>query len=62
MTCRPCTGHHVHLIRAFPAGNPKASLLAARAATAARAQDPRPVHVHYDATNDTFAVLRTEEN
>jgi hypothetical protein len=32
------------------------------AATLARAEHPGPVHVHYDAIDDTFVVLRADEN
>ncbi|MFI5805653.1 hypothetical protein [Streptomyces sp. NPDC051561] len=59
MTCKPCTGKHTVRLRSFPAGDTRASLKAAHAATEARAADPHPVHVHYDAVDDTFVVLRT---
>ncbi|WP_329117450.1 hypothetical protein [Streptomyces sp. NBC_01465] len=59
MACRTCTGHHPKPLRTFPAGNPRASLLAAHAATEARNEAAEPVHVHYDATTDTFVVVRT---
>jgi hypothetical protein len=61
MTCRPCTGKHTVRLRVFPAGDTRASLKAAHAATEARAADPAPVHVHYDAIDDTFVVLRETE-
>ncbi|MEU5953528.1 hypothetical protein [Streptomyces sp. NPDC047525] len=60
MTCRECTGHHPVRLDAFPAGNPRASLRATRRATEARAETPAPVHVHYDAIHDAFAVIRTD--
>ncbi|MEU5776200.1 hypothetical protein ABZ819_23250 [Streptomyces venezuelae] len=60
MTCRYCTGHHPIHIDAYPAGNPRASLVAAHRATTARAEAPGPVHVHYDQSTDTFAVIRTD--
>ncbi|MFE0137757.1 hypothetical protein ACFWY6_40300 [Streptomyces sp. NPDC059037] len=60
MTCRDCTGHHPVRLAAYPAGNPRASLVAAHRATEARASAPGPVHVHYDAITDTFAVIRTD--
>ncbi|WP_406508422.1 hypothetical protein [Streptomyces sp. NBC_00212] len=61
MTCLSCTGHHPVRLDAFSAGDPRASLHAAHRATAARAAAPGPVHVHYDATTDTFAVIRTDQ-
>ncbi|MEV6755811.1 hypothetical protein [Streptomyces sp. NPDC051214] len=60
MTCRECTGHHPVRLDAFPAGNPRASRRAARRAAEARAEDPAPVHIHYDAIHDAFAVIRTD--
>ncbi|MFF4185759.1 hypothetical protein ACFYZ9_21450 [Streptomyces sp. NPDC001691] len=62
MACRSCTGHHPVRLDTFPAGDPRASLRAAHRATEARAQVAGPVHVHYDATTDTFAVIRTDQN
>ncbi|MFH8288411.1 hypothetical protein [Streptomyces sp. NPDC018059] len=44
MTCRYCTGHHPTRIDAYPAGNPRASLVAAHSATEARTDAPGPVH------------------
>ncbi len=58
MTCRDCTGHHPIRLDAYPAGNPRASLVAAHRATQAREEAPGAVHVHYDAITDTFAVIR----
>ncbi|MWA10689.1 hypothetical protein [Streptomyces sp. BA2] len=60
MTCRECTGHHPVRLDAFPAGNPRSSLRAAHRATEARAEAPAPVHIHYDAIHDAFAVVRTD--
>lgn len=62
MTCRYCTGHHPTRVDAYPAGNPRASLRAAHRATQERASAPGPVHVHYDAIHDTFAVIRTDDS
>ncbi|MER7351175.1 hypothetical protein ABT390_37865 [Streptomyces aurantiacus] len=62
MTCRFCTGHQPIRLDAYPAGNPRAELLADHRATEARTQVPGPVHVHYDAIDDTFAVIRTNTN
>ncbi|MFD7166607.1 hypothetical protein [Streptomyces violascens] len=62
MACRSCTGHHPVRLDTFPAGDPRASLHAARSATEARAQAAGPVHVHYEAATDTFAVIRTDQN
>lgn len=62
MTCRPCNGQHPATLRTFPAGDTRASLRAARAATEEREHTTAPIHIHYDATTDTFAVVRTEEN
>ncbi|MFI1679779.1 hypothetical protein [Streptomyces sp. NPDC020607] len=59
MACRYCTGHHPVRIDAYPAGNPRASLVAAHRAAKARDEAPGPVHVHYDQNTDTFAVIRT---
>ncbi|MFA3838621.1 hypothetical protein [Streptomyces aureus] len=60
MTCRSCTGHHPVRLQAFPAGDPRASLAAAHAAAEERSRTGAPVHVHYDAIHDTFAVIRTD--
>lgn len=62
MACRDCTGHHPTRIDAYPAGNPRASLVAAHRAAQERASAPGPVHVHYDAIHDTFAVIRTDDS
>ncbi|MEW1930238.1 hypothetical protein [Streptomyces sp. NPDC088360] len=62
MTCRYCTGHHPIRIDAYPAGNPRSSLVATRRATTARAEAPGLVHVHYDTTTDTFTVIRTDQH
>ncbi|MET8686326.1 hypothetical protein ABZV77_19130 [Streptomyces sp. NPDC004732] len=59
MACRDCTGHHTVSLNTYPAGNPRASLVAAHRATQARTEAPGPVHIHYDAITDTFAVIRT---
>ncbi|MEV0529157.1 hypothetical protein AB0I66_37630 [Streptomyces sp. NPDC050439] len=61
MTCRACSEHHPERIDAYPAGNPRASLVAARRATEARNEAPGAVHVHHDPTTDAFAVIRTDE-
>ncbi|WP_405658200.1 hypothetical protein [Streptomyces sp. RK9] len=60
MACRYCTGHHSIRLDAYPAGNPRAVLLADHRAVEARTQGPGPVHVHYDAIDDTFVVIRTD--
>ncbi|EPH46819.1 hypothetical protein ABT390_38050 [Streptomyces aurantiacus] len=60
MACRHCAGHTPVRLYAYPAGNPRAELLAAHRADEARATAPGPVHVHYDAIHDTFAVIRTD--
>ncbi|MFD3512560.1 hypothetical protein [Streptomyces sp. NPDC058657] len=62
MTCRPCTTSRTVRLHAYPAGDARASLKAAHAATEARQQTTAPVHIHYEAADDTFVVLRTEEN
>ncbi len=62
MACRSCTGHRPVRLDTFPAGDPRASLHAAHRATEARVAAPGPVHVHYDTTTDTFAVIRTDQN
>ncbi|ATL27595.1 hypothetical protein [Streptomyces formicae] len=60
MPCRDCAGHHPVKLADYPAGNPRASLDAAHRATEARGETLAPVHVHYDAVHDTFAVIRTD--
>ncbi|MFH9070252.1 hypothetical protein [Streptomyces alboflavus] len=62
MACRYCTGHTPIRLDAYPAGDPRAELLAAHRASEARAEAPGPVHVHYDAIGDTFAVIRTPDS
>ncbi|MEU5688018.1 hypothetical protein DEJ48_10805 [Streptomyces venezuelae] len=60
MACRECTAGHPVLLDSYPAGDTRASLVAAHRATQARNEAPGPVHVHYDQANDTFAVIRTD--
>ncbi|MET7538271.1 hypothetical protein [Streptomyces sp. NPDC005507] len=60
MTCRSCTGHHPVRLQTFPAWDPRASLTAAPAAAEERSRTGAPVHVHYDAIHDSFAVIRTD--
>ncbi|MFF9896159.1 hypothetical protein [Streptomyces longispororuber] len=59
MACTTCIGHRPVALRRFPAGDVRASLKAARAATEERARTDQPVHVHYDLRTDAFVVLRT---
>ncbi|QCX74932.1 hypothetical protein C9F11_06160 [Streptomyces sp. YIM 121038] len=59
MPCTTCTGHHPIPLQRFPAGDVRASLKAAHAASEERTRTDQPVHVHYDALHDTFVVLRT---
>ncbi|QCX79103.1 hypothetical protein C9F11_27505 [Streptomyces sp. YIM 121038] len=60
MACSTCTGHHPVPLRRFPAGDPRASLKAARAAAEERSRTSCPVHIHYTAVHDAFVVLRTD--
>ena len=60
MTCKPCTGHRTATLRAFPAGDTRASLLADRAAAEEREHTTDPVHIHYDLDTDAFQVVRTD--
>ncbi|MCI3930271.1 hypothetical protein [Streptomyces sp. AN091965] len=59
MPCTTCTGHHPVPLQCFPAGDVRASLKAAHAATEERTRTNEPVHVHYDLRTDAFVVLRT---
>ncbi|MEI5102465.1 hypothetical protein RB200_33140 [Streptomyces sp. PmtG] len=61
MTCRYCTERTPIRLDAYPAGNPRAELLALHRASEARAEAPGPVHVHYDAIGDSFVVIRTTD-
>ncbi|WP_372412015.1 hypothetical protein [Streptomyces luteireticuli] len=48
------------MLRTFPAGDPRSARRADRRAAEERALTGRPVHVHFDAHDDAFAVVRTD--
>ncbi|UNO42432.1 hypothetical protein [Streptomyces sp. MST-110588] len=61
MTCRDCAGGGKPIrLHAFTEGDPRAAILADRAADAERARGIGPVHIHYDQAADALIVVRTD--
>ncbi|MEU4955361.1 MULTISPECIES: hypothetical protein [Streptomyces] len=61
MACSDCDGRPAMHLETYPAGNPRASLIAAQAARLDREISGANSHVHYSARGDMFVIVRPYE-
>ncbi|MCY0922877.1 hypothetical protein OS965_32840 [Streptomyces sp. H27-G5] len=58
MACSDCDGRPAMNLETYPAGNPRASLIAAQAARLDREISGADSHVHYQVRGDVFVIVR----